>query len=234
MYGVKNYNQLGSTLGRQIAGYGGKLKWSKWEEISATLFYGLIKNHAFHDANKRTALLTLLYQLLKFGRTPDCNQKDLDMLALRVASDKLNLYYDYKKYKKNDDPEIQFLAYFLRRNSREIDKRYYPVTYQEFNRLLNKHEVYLENPYRNHIDVIQYKEERGFLGAKRKKSVKILQIGFPSWKTQIGSKAQREVLKAAKLTAEYGFDSQVFFKGAEPLDALIDQYSDPLKRLKDK
>src|SRR5688572_5402496 len=56
-YGVKDINTLGSALGRQVTGYESYIKWKKPEEICATLFYGLVNDHAFHDANKRTALL---------------------------------------------------------------------------------------------------------------------------------------------------------------------------------
>lgn len=232
-----DFNLLGSALGRQTTGFGGKSKWTTYDHKCATLFYGIAKNHSFHDANKRTALLTLIYQLIKYGRNITCGQRDLDLLAVRTAADKLKDYKEYRKFIKMPDAEIEFLAYFIRRNTREIDKKYYPVTYQEFNRLLNKHDIYLDNPSGNYIDVIKKEEvvKKGLFSTKKEmQHKKIFQIGFPGWKSQVGLKAQKEVLKAAHLTAEYGFDSQVFFKDAEPLEALIDQYSEPLKRLKDK
>jgi hypothetical protein len=39
------------------------------------------------------------------------------------------------------------------------------------------------------------------------------------------------VRKKTGLTAENGFDAQVFFKGADPLKQLIGEYEEPLKRL---
>jgi len=236
-FGVMDFNLLGSALGRQTTGYGGISKWTTYDHISATLFYGIAKNHSFHDANKRTALLTLIFQLLKYGRSTTCGQKELDLLAVRTASNKLNQYNNFKKFKNTEDPEIEFFAYFIRRNTREVDKKYYPVTYQEFNRLLNRFDIFLENPHGNYIDVIKKEEiiKKGIFSSKKEiQHRRIFQIGFPGWKSQVGLKAQKEVLKAANLTAEHGFDSQVFFKEAEPLEALIAQYSEPLKRLKDR
>jgi hypothetical protein len=74
-----------------------------------------------------------------------------------------------------------------------------------------------------------------FLGLIQKRYQKrYIQVGFPGWKRQINARAVKEILKATGLTAENGVDSRVFFKGAEPLVALIDQYKGPLIRLKDK
>ena len=235
-YGVKDFNLLGSTLGRQISGYEDYQRWKKPEEICATLFYGLIKNHVFHDANKRTALLTLLYHLLKFGRTIDTTQKEFEFLALCVASDALDEYgaYNSSQYKNKHDKEIYFIADFIRRNTRDIDKRYYPVTYQEFNRLLNNYGFSMEISGA-FIDIIGNETEKKFFGLVKKSYQKrYIQVGFPGWKRQINARAVKEILKAVGLTAGNGIDSKVFYKGAEPLTALIDQYKGPLIRLKDK
>lgn len=55
--GPKNLGLLHSTLSRQFSGYDGKVKWKTDYEVCASLFWGLVKNHAFHDVNKRTAVL---------------------------------------------------------------------------------------------------------------------------------------------------------------------------------
>ncbi len=244
--GVKDHNLLCSAIGRQTTGFAGKTKWNTMEEVCATLFYGIVKNHSFHDCNKRTGLLVLIYQLYKNGRTFTIRQRDLDRLAINVASNRLFekkkgifLYKEAKKIEKLDDKEICLLAHLIHKYSRPIDKRFYTITYQEFNRLLNKHNVFLENPSGNFIDVIKIEDKRvgGFLGIGGKTEqvrTKVLQIGFPSWKSQMHSKALKEVLKATRLTSEYGIDSQVFFNGVEPMNSLIAEYSGPLTRLKNK
>lgn len=237
-YGVKDMNLLGSTLGRQIAGFGNYTKWKTYDELCATLFYGIIKNHAFHDANKRTALLTLIYHLLKFGRVIDVKQKYFEDLAVKIASNSLTDYKKYKAsiYKSSDsDADVKFIADFIRSNTREIDKKYYPVTYHEFDNLLRKYGFYLEIAGGNFIDIVRDEKQKKFWGfAEHKYKKKYIQVGFPGWKKQINPKAVKEILKATKLTAENGVDSKTFFKGAEPMIALIDQYRNPLIRLKDK
>lgn len=233
--GVKDYNILGSAIGRQYTGFGISMKWKTPHEICATLFYGLIKNHAFHDANKRTALLVLLYQLHRFGLTVDAPQKEFEDLAVNIASDNYDKYKRFKNFKGVSDAEIRFIADFLRRFTRKVDNRYYQITYQEFDGLLKKHGCYLSAPTGNFINVYKKVEEKSFLGLRTKVIHKrVHQIGFPGWKKQVNIKALKETLKACKLTIEYGVDSQSFFFGADSLNALIDEYSGPLKRLKNK
>lgn len=95
LYGVKTPDLLYSAVNRQEVVFGGKNKWNNPLEKCATLFYGLVKNHAFHDGNKRTALLIVLYNLHLIGRTPTENQKDFEQLTVRIASNNLS---DYKVY----------------------------------------------------------------------------------------------------------------------------------------
>lgn len=234
VYGVKDLNILGSALGRQLTGFGSYQKWNRSEEICATLFYGLIKNHAFHDGNKRTALLVLLYHLYRQGKTINVKQREFENLAVRIAADDYEAYRKFLKYKHMPDSKILFIADFLRNSTYSIDKKAYTITYQELDTLLRKYDCYLSDASGNFINVIKIKKEK-FLGVLNKeKPVRVLQIGFHGWKRQIHPKALKEVLKATELTAENGFDSQVFFKGAEPLYSLIDEYRGPLKRLKDR
>lgn len=233
IFGVKDFNILGSALGRQITGFGTFQKWNKPEEICATLFYGLVKNHAFHDANKRTALLVLLYQIDRYGKTIKAKQIEFEDLAVNVANNNLTCYEKYKSFKDKEDGNISFIADFIKSRTRIIDKKSYVVTFQELNRLLKRHDCYIEDASGNYANVFKIEKNKGIFGNKTKPK-RVLQIGFPGWKKQVNGKALKELLKATNLTEENGVDSHAFFREAEPLGALIDQYSGPLKRLKDR
>lgn len=233
--GVKDTNLLGSALGRQITGFNGQLKWKKDEEICATLFYGIIKNHAFHDANKRTALLTLIYHLHKLGRTLTDKQKVYEDLAVDIAENNLDKYPIFKKkFKKLEDAEILFIADFLKKKTRKIDKRYYPITYREFDKLLKKHDCYIEVLSGGYANVMKPVIKKRLFLKDIKEYKSAIQIGFNGWDKKINPKAVKESLKACNLTEEHGIDSQSFYNGVEPLHALIDEYQGPLRRLKDR
>ena len=66
--GPKDLGLLSSACARQDVGFGEYEKWSTLEDKAATLLYGLVLNHPFHDANKRTGFLTTLFYLQTNGR----------------------------------------------------------------------------------------------------------------------------------------------------------------------
>lgn len=232
--GPKDPNLLHSAVYRQFTGFDGKDKWETSFERCATLIFGLVKDHPFHDANKRTALLVLLYFLKIIKRVPTINQQKLEGLIVEIAEDKLRKYRRLKTLElKTDDPEVYFIADYLRRNSRVIDRQNYTVTYRELDYCLRKFEFCLSNPHKNFIDVSRIEKKRGLFGfgAEKIKLVKVAQIGFPGWKRQVGKGAIHTVRKETKLTVEKGVDSESFFRGTDHLHSLIAEYSGPLERL---
>jgi len=231
--GPRDMHLLPSAVSRQVTGYGRALKWKHDTEKLASLFFGLIKNHPFHDGNKRTALLMVLYGLWKIHRIPTASQRDFERLALRTAANGLGRYTRFSS--KDADAEVMFLADYFRRNTRREDKRYYVVTYAELNTILSKYDCAFEDPSGNYIHVVKTVEKKVLLGLRRKyEKHRVLKVGFPRWNAEVNQKALRSILKATGLTPENGIDSQVLFKGAEPLIALIDKYRNPLRRLRDK
>lgn len=237
VYGVKNYGLLSSAVHRQSTSYCGIEKWTSDFQKMATLLYGLVKNHSFHDGNKRTALLALLLYMDRKKLQLRKQQSKLETLVVRIAANTLGEYGSYKRYQNNEESDIMFIADLLKNYTSPVNKRYYPITYAEFNQKLNRFNVKLDNPKGNYIDVFQYKTKESKLFGLIKGNteyVKIFSIGFPGWKRQINPKALKETLKAAHLTAEYGIDSDVFYKGEEPMYRLINEYREPLARLKDE
>lgn len=234
VYGVKNYDLLSSATHRQVTNFGGIEKWETDFQKMATLLYGLVKNHAFHDGNKRTALLVLLLYIERCKLQLRVEQSKLETLLIRIAANRLDEYTSFAKYINNDEPIINFIADLIKRYTRNQNKRYYTITFAEFNHKLNRFNVRLCNPSGNYIDVHKIIEEKKMGLFTKQKDIKIKQIGFPGWKKQVNIKALKEVLKAAQLTAEYGVDSDVFFNGEEPIYTLIHEYRGPLSRLKDE
>jgi death-on-curing protein len=239
--GPRSADLLHSAMSRQNVSLGQKEKWKDPVDKCATLFFGLVKNHSFHDGNKRTAFLTALYQLQKIGRWPEKPtvaspepRKAFEKLTVRVAGNKLDEYPKFKHFRDTEDPEVNFISEFFKRNTRRVDSRYYVITYNQLNTILTRYKCRLGNPSGNKIDVFKTIKDKNFWGKTIEREVKCAQVGFPSWKTQVGKGAIGEVRRATGLTREKGVDSQAFFHGADQLEALIPIYHGPLKRLADK
>ena len=52
---------------------------------AAILFYLMIKNHPFHDGNKRLALIALLVFLVRNGKWLNASNDELYLLAISIA-----------------------------------------------------------------------------------------------------------------------------------------------------
>lgn len=238
-YGIKSVQALVSCLDRQLVGYGRRTKWTSEFEIVATLYFGLIKNHAFHDGNKRTALLTVLHHLWICGRTTTMGQKKLELLTVAVADNKLkDRYRQFASYTKKEDPEVRFLAWFLRKNSRPIDRKDYVVTYRQLDAILKRHGYSLEHPKNNTIEVVHHQTVSRRVGLFKKEAVveqrRVCTVGFPGWKTQVSKKDVKTIRSQAQLRPEDGVDSQVFFNDINPMGSFIATYGGPLRRLSHK
>ena len=202
LYGVRSMQLLGSALGRQCTAFGGVAKWRDEFEIMASMFFGLVKNHPFHDGNKRTALLALLYALFFRKRVPksNCLQDEWEKLTIQVAaSDISSLRHNQKINKKYDNIEdeiVYCIANFLKKNTRLIDKFFVSVTYFEFEASIKKFGFYFGKPSKNYVD-IYCKQPRKILGIPVGGEIhkRVKNIAFPGYKCQMDSKTQKNILK---------------------------------------
>ncbi|MFM9860228.1 Fic family protein [Pseudoxanthobacter sp. M-2] len=60
-FGPRDFNLLSSAVGRQLASAGGEFVYEDLWEVASSLIFGLINDHPFHDANKRTAFLSSVF-----------------------------------------------------------------------------------------------------------------------------------------------------------------------------
>jgi death-on-curing protein len=232
--GPRDLNLLHSAIHRQFVGFGHRRKWEADLDKCATLFYGLIMDHPFHDCNKRTAFLVLLYHLDLLGRCPAAKQRDFENLAVRTADHRLNDYLAFRRFKEQDDAEVLFISDFLHRHTRAIDKREYIITYNNLDTILRQFDCRLANPDGNYIDVEKVTKTRTWFSRPKVEYKKVAQIGFPGMTRQVGKGAIHTVRQATGLTPENGVDSQVFYRGVSPISALVDRFRIPLKRLADR
>ena len=233
--GLRSPNLLHSALLRQCVTFDGRIKWNTILEKCATLLYGLVKNHPFYDANKRTAFLSALYYLQQHNRTLCIPYKEFENFTVNIADNKLIGIQQVKKLIKNNgqDGEVIYISKFIKKSTRKTDKRDYTVTYRELDKILKRFDCYLDNAKGNYIDVIKImKQRKGFFGKKTiQKHQRVTQIGFPSMTRQVDKREIAKIRKATRLTHEHGVDSQTFYKGLDTTAELIARYQAPLRRL---
>lgn len=232
--GPRDKGLLISAVARQETSFGGRSKWKDDFEKCATLTYGIVKNHSFHDCNKRTALLVcLLYIETLLNRTPSEDQKCFEKLMEAIAENSVLEYC--RKGKKDhsyEDSSVYAIAEFIRKKTRQHDRRFYEVTYFELNNILQRFGFHLENPQKNYIDIVRYEERKKYLVFGREKIARrVGTVGFPGWTRKIYQQNLRRVREICKLTPRYGYDSAVFFHGVDPLKSLVHDYEGALRRL---
>lgn len=236
--GPKDLDRLHSAVYRQFVAYGGREKWVQPLEKCATLLFGIVKDHPFHDANKRTAFLITLLFLERIGRVPRIKQKEFEDFVVDIADSQLSAYPRFSEFESaGPDPEINFIADYLKRNTRDVDHQAYAVSFVDVNHILRPYGFELTSPKGNYIDVVRIEHRPkylGLVGPKVRHDIRVAQIGFPGWKRQVTRAALRTIREATGLTAANGYDSKVFYQGADPLHALIDTYAEPLRRLADR
>lgn len=240
LVGIRDMNLMISALGRQSISFAGKVKYNQPLDICATLFFGLVKNHAFSDGNKRTALLTLLYQLDRYGYCPSVSQKDFEKLVVAVASNELDTRYEKiwkhaptKIEADKTDHSVWVISTLLRKMTKRKDNSFHlDIPARDFIHAINQIEgctcqvdggkIKLQRVIKKKIWLFQHLSE-----------TKTYSIPYRGDTRPIKAGTARDVLEKLELYNEYP-NYQSFIQGADPRYMLIQQFEAPLRRLKDK
>lgn len=86
--GIRDISLLESALESPFQSYGGEELYPSIQAKAARLCYGLVKNHAMIDGNKRLGCHTMLVFLALNGYEMEYTQKELSDLVLDVAVDR--------------------------------------------------------------------------------------------------------------------------------------------------
>ena len=86
--GIRDMGLLESALESPFHSYGGEELYPSIQAKAARLCYGLVKNHAMIDGNKRLGCHTMLVFLALNGYEMEYTQKELSNLVLDVAADR--------------------------------------------------------------------------------------------------------------------------------------------------
>ncbi len=232
--GPRDIGLLESALHRAWIEYGGVSKWTDPLDKAATTLFGLIKDHPFYDANKRTALLATLFLLQKQGRMPQCSKNDFENLMVEIAEMEIIKRARYKKLTEaEDDPEVKYISQWLRRNTRKLDDKEYSITYRDLRRIIGKFKFILESPHNNMIDVVKVEKRSGLaaLISGPERRWRIGRIGYPGDTKQVSKGDIRRLRRMCGLTSNEGVDSHAFYNEVDAMSSLIAEYQDNLRRL---
>jgi death-on-curing family protein len=238
--GVKDEIMLQSAVARQKVGFS---KWLKYETIfksSATLVFGLVKNHAFHNGNKRVSFLSLLFHLFHndFVLKGDLDPNKLYKLFIAIAENK-NPYEIHsifgetlkKKDFRNVDEEdllIYTIAKFIKSFSIQKNsqiKRF--ITLKDLKESLKLAGLEIEVKG-NSIEI--YKLSSMFLGfSAKKKNRKTYTIS--SNKNEVSYKVINSIRRDYGLTKVQGVDYTSFLNAKDFLDNEIKNYKTLIYRL---
>ena len=86
--GIRDVGLLESALESPFQSFGGEELYPSIQAKAARLCYGLVKNHAMIDGNKRIGVHAMLVFLALNGYEIEYTQKELSGLILDVAADR--------------------------------------------------------------------------------------------------------------------------------------------------
>ena len=237
--GVKNFGLLESAVNRQFTGLAEYYKYPDCFSNVATLVYGVIKNHAFHNGNKRAGLLVLIKHLYLNGYVlnPGLKSDEIYDIVVAIADTKLKAFFHRNKQKytfiqnKEEkekpwsiDTKIRFIAFWIKKNScpkAHTIKGDVKISVLR-NVLTNKGVKLVQKGC--HIEVFTEKENK-FLGIfPRKTTLMKKTYTLGNNRTCINRETLNALRKDFNLTLSDGIDDTFFYDDDAFLDSEIKTY----------
>jgi len=235
--GVRDLGLLESAVGRQLTGARGVLKYTTPTANAATLLYGICNDHAFHNGNKRTALVAMLVHLDKNSLTlMNTSQNELFDMILNVAAHSIlapkRTAPGTERRRTSSDAEVAAVDDWIRKRAAKPHRGERQVTYRELRRLLARHGFGFANNNRgNSITIYRDVEEKRLFRKPQTLRKSIGAIGYRDEGTFLSLKDLKLVRKLCRLTEDYGVDSNAFYDQEAIIDSFINRYRNALKRL---
>lgn len=246
--GVKNRGLLESAVNRQLTGIGSYYKYDTVFLNAATLTFGIIKNHSFHNGNKRAGLLALLKHLYvnNYVLNPSLKSSEIYDFLVAIADSKIESFsiknkrkYPFiknKEEKKQEvwevDTTIRFIAFWIKRNSIAKSKTIKGnVKISFLKKILANKNILLEQNGSN-IEVFIEKENK-FLGifkfGNKKAYSKTYSLG--NNRTEIPKQTLNILRKDFNLVKVKGIDDTFFYDDDAFLDMEIKAYKQLIYQL---
>lgn len=228
--GVRDESLLASAVFRAETSLGGALKYPTIEMAGAALFHSVVLNHAFHNGNKRTALVSLVAFLNRNGGTLTCSNEELFEFTLRVAGHRLG----QGGGRSHPDAECLEIARWILANSRRLDQREHCMKWIKLRQRLKELGCRCEpaGGVGNRLNIYRTVEEseRRWMRSKTKKVEFHTQVAWSGDGTDADKNVVHKIRKDLQLDDAHGYDAAAFYSGLE-IDSVIADYRHILKRL---
>jgi len=228
--GVRDEGLLASAANRPLTSYGDVLKYPTVELAGAALFHSVVLNHAFHNGNKRTALVALLAFLDRHGLVVTCTEQALFRETLLVAQHGLIADPLADQFA---DREVLAIAGWIKSNTRKIERSERPMKFLKLRQRLRDYGCTSApaGGVGNRLNIERRIETAPLIGIiKRRPTVLHTQVAWAGDGTEADRATLRKIRQDLHLDDAHDVDSATFYAGAE-VDAFIIEYRRILKRL---
>lgn len=195
--GVKNQTLLESAAARPTQTINQKDAYPTIFNKAGALFHSLVNNHAFHNGNKRVALVAAQVTLAHDGLWLEHPSDDEMFEFARAAA--------AHELTENRSEELSHISEWLEKNSRKAVRGEHPLKYGELKARLKEFGFEIDPPEGEFLNI--YRE-----GQKVERVIKQGIKGFRPYHTDYISGLRKRL----NLTPEHGIDSLKFYgnKGA--------------------
>jgi death-on-curing family protein len=227
--GVQHQHLLESAAFRQFTSLGDTAKYPTVEMAAAAITHSVVLNHAFHNGNKRTAVVAMLVFLDENGMQLTCGEDDLFRLVLLVAQHRLVP----RGADDRADREVIEIARWIKKNSRRSEYGERVLKWVRLRRILAAFGGWTEFPGGggNRINIHREIEVTRRIGRPRRQILST-QVHYAGDGTEVERNTVSKLRKDLHLDDKHGVDSQSFYMmEVRAAEDFIVTYRKTLRRL---
>ncbi|MFI7284677.1 type II toxin-antitoxin system death-on-curing family toxin [Micromonospora chersina] len=225
--GPRDMGLVESASMRPQTALGETRKYPSVEMGAAALLHSIVHNHAFHNGNKRTALVAMLVFLDENDVTVTCHEDDLFRFVLRVAQHRVVP----RHWDQLADREVLDIAQWIKSSSRLIDRVERQIKWHKLRSILNSYDCTLQHAkVGNRINIQRTVEDRVIFGLSRSRTLRV-QVAYGDEGREVERDTVRHIRRSLRLDDDHGIDSEIFYGGARMPTDFIVAYRKTLTRL---
>ncbi len=215
MPGPRSRTYLDSAIHRQRTSLGTTAKYPTVSMAAASLLYGIVLGHPFHDGNTRTALVATLVFLDKNGWVLTCDEDEIYKFLLQLADHKL-IDSGEGQFELADKEVIEVAQWLLSR-IKKVARKEQTLRFRNLRSILEGEGCELEILPGNRINI-----RRGHFQT---------QVFYQKAGADVDKNTTHKIRKDLHLDEEHGYDSDIFYNRSPRIPDFINKYRKLLDKL---